>query len=380
MTKSLRAVVIGAGFAGEGHTQALRSTGVDVVAMCARQPRVVQSVADRLQVPQASVDWRQTLQTIRPDIVALATPANLRAEVVDVATALSCHLYCDKPLATTAEEAGRLYRLVEHAGVKHAYAATMRCDPSVVWLGELVRSGAIGTLREIEYAFRFSFMSPLSPWTWWLDLASGGGSLNQLLPHTLGMLATITGGMVVRVVGEARPWRVRAPVVPDIHDFRVLFTGERNPTPEEAERLEWRTSDVDGGFSALLTTTSEGGEIPVSLLASALAVAPWPSSGWRLYGDEGTLVADGLFPPFDVYRVRDGTAEREPLPVPHRLVDAVPQLGGDSENQWGSLARDFVADVRGERHRPYLTFYDGWRYQEAIDAIRSGRGWSALPA
>ncbi|RIK39349.1 MAG: hypothetical protein DCC57_20275 [Chloroflexi bacterium] len=38
-----------------------------------------------------------------------------------------------------------------------------------------------------------------------------------------------------------------------------------------------------------------------------------------------------------------------------------------------------VADIRGEPHRPYLTFYDGWRYQEAIDAIRSGRGWYELP-
>jgi hypothetical protein len=62
------------------------------------------------------------------------------------------------------------------------------------------------------------------------------------------------------------------------------------------------------------------------------------------------------------------------------LVEATPQLGSNTENQWGSLARDFVADVRGEVHRPYLTFYDGWRYQEVIGAIRSGRGWSTVPA
>ena len=34
----------------------------------------------------------------------------------------------------------------------------------------------------------------------------------------------------------------------------------------------------------------------------------------------------------------------------------------------------------GEPHQPYLTFRDGWRYQEAIDAIRAGRGWYDLPA
>lgn len=59
---------------------------------------------------------------------------------------------------------------------------------------------------------------------------------------------------------------------------------------------------------------------------------------------------------------------------PQRLLDAVP--GG---NWWAALAADFVADVRGEVHRPYLTFYDGWRAQEAIDAIRAGSGWDTLP-
>lgn len=41
MTKPLRAIVVGAGSAGEGHTLALRQTGVEVVAICARQQAVV---------------------------------------------------------------------------------------------------------------------------------------------------------------------------------------------------------------------------------------------------------------------------------------------------------------------------------------------------
>jgi hypothetical protein len=69
--------------------------------------------------------------------------------------------------------------------------------------------------------------------------------------------------------------------------------------------------------------------------------------------------------------------------VPQRLLDAVPQSGAgphDPVTHWATLARDFVADVRGQDHQPYLTFADGWRYQEAIEAIRSGRGWYTLPA
>ncbi len=47
MKPPLRAVIIGAGWAGEGHTKALRYAGAEVVAICARQSVVVQQVADR---------------------------------------------------------------------------------------------------------------------------------------------------------------------------------------------------------------------------------------------------------------------------------------------------------------------------------------------
>lgn len=378
MDKRLRAIVVGAGFAGEGHTLALRHAGVEVVAICARQPAVVQAVAGRLEVPQASTDWRHTLEAVKPDIVALATPASLRQEVVEAATELGCHLFCDKPLATSAEDARHLYRLVERAGVKHAYASTHRYDPSVVWLGELVHDGAIGTLREIECTFRLAF-PPLSPWGWWDMLASGGGWLNGWLTHVLGMLATISGGDLLRAMGQARPGRQQAPVVPDIHDFRVLFTGEKNPTPEAAEHLEWHACDADGAFTALFTVSSAWGDVAVSVVVSSVASASWPPSGWRLYGDEGTLLAEG-FTSFTVCWLGGAGAEREALPVPQRLLDELPSVGEDETNKWAALAADFVTDVRGEAYRPYLTFRDGWRYQEAIDAIRSGRGWYTLPA
>src|SRR5438034_263059 len=101
MAGSLRAIVIGAGWAGEGHTRALRHAGVDVVAICARQPEVVRAVADRLEVEVASTDWRATLEAVQPEMVSLATPASLRAEVIEAAAAMGCHLFCDKPLAAT---------------------------------------------------------------------------------------------------------------------------------------------------------------------------------------------------------------------------------------------------------------------------------------
>src|SRR5439155_18062123 len=83
MPEQLRAVVIGAGWAGEGHTVALQHAGVAVEALCARDAGAVGVMAERLRVPHASTNWRTTLHDLRPDIVGLATPAALRAPVVE---------------------------------------------------------------------------------------------------------------------------------------------------------------------------------------------------------------------------------------------------------------------------------------------------------
>jgi predicted dehydrogenase len=383
-------VVVGAGWAGEGHTLALRHAGVDVVAICARRPEAARALAARLGVAASSGDWRAALDAHQPDIVALATPGGLRGEVIAVAARSGCHVYSDKPLATSAPEAERSYRVMEDAGLKHAFAATSGLEPSVVWLAELVRGGAIGTLREIEWIARAGPPNPLRPWSWNDSVAEGGGLLHGGLPHCLAALQTITGGTPVRVAGMARASRDRAPVVPTDPE---AAPGVRVPPPsaEDAARLAWRACDADHAAWCLFEFSTSlpgapGASIPVSLTLGGAVRQSWPPSGLRLYGDAGTLIAEGgLY--FRVFRLRAPDAEREALLVPQRLLDALPPVSdkvspafGAVENKWAALAREFVADIRGEPRQPYLTFRDGWRHQEAIDAVRAGAGWHTLPA
>jgi predicted dehydrogenase len=376
--RDLRAVVVGAGWAGEGHTVALQHCGVDVVALCARQADVVRAVADRLGVPEASTDWRQTLETVRPQIVALATPASLRREVIETAAALGAHIFCDKPLATTAGEAQYLYQCVEQAGVKHAYAATHRYDPSVAWATELLHDNGIGHLQTIDCFFRASPASERQPWTWMDSLELGGGMLNNGFTHLVAMLEKMIGSQVLSVTGQARFPRNRKPVVPAIHDVRQRAA--HIPTAEEATHLEWRDCDADWAFSALMRFAPPvvgEPDIQVSAIVDFISHNS-PINGWYFYGSHGVIAGKGALS-LALFRQDGAEAEGTPLPIPRRLLERLPQIGDDVQNKWAALARDFVADIRGEPHEPYLTFFDGWRYQEAIDAIRSGRGWCDLP-
>jgi predicted dehydrogenase len=237
----------------------------------------------------------------------------------------------------------------------------------------------IGPLVEVDCIFRVPYVHPLQPWSWFDNLATGGGLLNSGATHVFAMLERMLERKLVRVAGQARVQRQRAPIATPIHDFRHL--SNRIPTEVEAAIMQWRTCDADDALSALLEFGAPDNSrpmIPVTILINLCAPAPAATNGWHFYGEHGTLFGDGVFS-LTISQKDAAATDATPLPVPQKYVDALPQIGDDVQNKWVALAHDFVADIRGEPHRPYLTFHDGWRYQEAIDAIRSGGGWYELP-
>jgi hypothetical protein len=101
-----------------------------------------------------------------------------------------------------------------------------------------------------------------------------------------------------------------------------------------------------------------------------------PAGGWFFYGRKGTLVGRGghILSPI----TKHIGEETEELPVPQNFTDDLPQIGEEIQNKWTALVRDFLADIQGEPHEPYLTLNDGYRYQVAIDAIRESKGWAEM--
>ena len=384
--RKLKAVVVGAGWSAEGHTKAFQHYGVEVLAICARKPDVVQKVASQLGVAEASINWRESLLKHKPDIVALTTPAILRTEVIELAVELGCHIISEKPLALTAEEAGHIYNLIKDTGLRHGFAATHLYDPSVAYVRQLLtQQKVIGELTAVDIGYSRRMPSDTSsktvkPWNWMNSLAHGGGVLNNGLTHRLGMLERMTGMKVVSTVGEAKTATRKAPVVPEIRDFRVWSS--REIPIEAASKLEWRVCDAEWDYSAFfklgLSETSDTDKGILATMRTNPGVPTHsPTGGWYFYGTRGTLVGSGGHILSAITKHVGETSEE--LPIPHTLTDALPRIGDDIQNKWVALVRDFLADIENRPHEPYLTFQDGWRYQIAIDAIRTSKGWTPIP-
>lgn len=370
---TLTALIHGSGFAGQGHAQALRDAGVEVVGMVSRTPDVVAQVAAKMGIPFAGTNWPEALATLQPNIVAIGTPGGAHVEPILAAVAQGCHVYCDKPLAATAAQAKTLYQEAQEAGVKTAYAASYRYMPHVSHAKELVAQGAIGEPLEVECVSHFN-LNPLIPFGWSHQLAQGGGRLNNNFTHKLSIVEHVLGGRITSVNGTTRNDMRRAPVVDGVHHFR-----ERHGfAPESADDPTIVWADVDAEWSYTVMAKIAAEQVvrqPVSALFQHIALQPrFQSDHITFYGREAALHIDGHYGHGPLF-IHPHRSEWQELPLPEHIAAAQPKIDDDTQRNWNILAQAFVADIRGESHQDYQTFKDGWIYQEVIEAVRQGNGW-----
>jgi predicted dehydrogenase len=377
MSEQLHALVLGSGYAGKGHTVALRSAGVNVVGMASRTAAVVEQVAAELEIPYAFTDWQQALSDLRPHIVAVGTPGGVHYEPVMAALAQGCHIFCDKPLAATAEEARQIYRKAREMGVKTAYAASYRYQPCALFARALVADGAIGEPWEVECISHYN-LNPLIPFGWSHRTELGGGRLNNNFTHKLAIVLHVLDGAIVAVNGEARSDMPAAPVIEGVHDFR-----EREafaPDSLEAEGIVWREANAEWTYTVLAhIEPKREHRQPVSALFKHGGLHPrFHEDFVAFYGSEGAIYIKGSYAQGPLYLRRRGQDGWEERAVPNAITKALPDIEDDTQRNWTQLAREFVVDIRDEGYSGYQTVRDGWIFQEVIESIRASTGWAAV--
>jgi len=372
----LKALIHGSGFAGQGHAQALRDAGVEVVGMVSRTREVVERVAAELNIPFAGTDWQEALTVLQPDIVAIGTPGGAHVDPILTALAQGCHVYCDKPLAATAVQSKMLYETAEEAGVKTAYAASYRYMPSVLHAKELVTQGAIGEPLEVECISHFN-LNPLIPFGWSHQLAQGGGRLNNNFTHKLSVVEHVLGGRILSVNGTTRSDMKQAPVVDGVHHFR-----ERHgfaPDSADDPNITWAEGDAEWSYTVMAKMNAERATAqPVSALFQHIALQPrFHPDHITFYGSDAAMYIEGHYGhgPISLHPNR---GEWQEVSLPAHITAAQPDIADDTQRNWNILAQAFVADIRGEGSSGYQTFKDGWIYQEVIEAVRQSNGWTDI--
>jgi predicted dehydrogenase len=369
----LKVLIAGTGFAGQGHADAFRAAGADVVGIVGRTPHVVQDVAAKMGIPFAGCDWQEALETCQPDIVSIATPGGAHYTPIKQAIAFGCHVFCDKPMTDDSATAIELNALAQAKGVKTAYAASFRYAPSVLHAKRLVAAGAIGEPTEVECISHFNLEREI-PFGWSHRKKDGGGRLNNNFTHTLSIVASVVGEKILNIIGEVRDDLGRAPIVEGVHNFAT----RRDFIPKDLNdpALKWGISDVEWSYTVMAQLESPLAEKPVSVLFKHGGLVPrFHDDHIVFYGTKGAIYIKGHYGSGQLSHYGDDKTWRD-LPLPADIAAAVPGVAGETEQCWHTLARLFVRDIRGEATEPYPTFAEGSQYQQIIDLIRKNDNWT----
>ena len=368
MQPPLRVLVAGTGFAGQGHVDAFRGAGADVVGIVGRTVRVVREVAHQKAIPYAGTDWQRALIDCRPDIVSIATPGGAHFEAIQQAIAAGCHVFSDKPLTASGDTAVELYRLACEASVKTAYAASFRYAPSVLHARQLVAQGAIGEPQEVECMSHFNLERDI-PFGWSHRKEDGGGRLNNNFTHTLSIVTSVIGDEILSVVGEVRDDLGKAPIVEGVHNFMT----RRDHIPKDLNdpALRWGESNVEWSYTVLAQVASRLAAKPVSVLFKHSGLQPrFHEDHIVFYGSQGAIYLKGHYGSGQLYLKGGQDQSWVALPMPAEIAATIPRVEGETERCWHYLAREFVRNIQGEAVEPYPTFQQGCEYQQLIDRIR----------
>src|SRR5689334_14672302 len=109
------------------------------------------AAAERLKAPRAYADYRKLLDETKPDIVSVCPRwLDQHCEMVLAAAERGIHMYMEKPMCRTLEEADRMVAACNKHHVKLAIAHQTRYSPKLAVIRELISNGKIGTVLELR--------------------------------------------------------------------------------------------------------------------------------------------------------------------------------------------------------------------------------------
>lgn len=374
MKRKLKVLISGTGFAGQGHADAFKTVGVDVVGIVGRTKSVVEEVAKKKGIPYFGTDWELALKECQPDIVSIGTPGGAHYKTIKQSIHFGCHVFCDKPLTDSGESAIELQDLAKLKKVKTAFASSFRYMPHVMHAKRLVANNIIGEPVEAEFISHFNLEREI-PFGWSHRKEDGGGRLNNNFTHMISIATSVIGEKILSIIGEVRDDLEKAPIVEGVHNFKTRR--EHIPKNLNDPSLKWGESNVEWSYTVLTKLESPIAKKPVSVLFKHGGLNPrFNEDHIVFYGTKGAIYIKGHYGMGPLYLYNQQDKEWQELPLPQDIVDDQPNVEGDTERNWQYLVREFVNDIKGEPYSTYQTFKEGSLYQKLIDLIRKNDNWT----
>ena len=254
------AAVVGTGFIGVVHVEALRRLGVDVTGVVGSSPG---RARQKPGLPEPYESFEAMLDDDRVRVVHLTTPNHLHYPQVKAVLAAGKHVVCEKPLALTSAESGELLRLAEDSGLVHCTNYNIRFYALCREARARVRRGDIGAVHGVHGAYVQDWLLKPTDWNWRLDPGQGGAlrAVADIGTHWLDLTSFVSGKRIASVFADLHT----------VHTTRRVPTGPVETfagDQDDVERVDRAIDSEDMAHVLLRYEDGSRGNVTISQLAA----------------------------------------------------------------------------------------------------------------
>lgn len=379
MSKTYRVGLVGYGFIGKVHAYGYVNLpfyfdppplAAKIVTVVTGRAETAEKARLSLGAERCGTDFRLVTEDPSIDIVHICSPNHLHCEALLSAMAAGKHIYCDKPLVSTAAEADQIEAaLAAYRGVgqmtfqNRFFAATMRAR-------QLIDEGCLGRVLQFRAVYLHAGSAdPAAPLRWKLSGEAGGGVIADLASHVVDLVEWLLGP-IDRVLAETS----------------IAYATR----PDMADPSRQRAVDAEDMVSALVRMTSGASGV---IEATKVATGAEDEMRFEIHGTHGAL----RFNLMDAHHLEyfDATAADKPhgglrgwqhidcgqrYQSPATNFPTPKAATGWIRSHAVCLGSFLVAIARGEPAEPSLQ--QGVRVQRLLEALRhsaSQRQWVNVP-
>jgi len=365
--------IVGAGFVGPHHVDAVRRLGyVDIIAVAGSSQASADKKAEAVGARKAYAGYEALLNDPDIQVVHNATPNYLHYPVNAAAIAKGKHVVSDKPLAMTAAEAKKLVDQATKAGIVHAVTFNYRGNPLVQQARHMIARGDIGKPHFLVGQYLQDWLLKDTDYSWRLEPDKGGASsaLGDIGSHWCDLAQHMSGLRITHVLGDITtviPKRKRP-----IGSREAFAAADANQKVEEVDiKVEDLASvlvrfdnGAKGSFSVGQVCAGHKNDLEIEICGSKASLK------WRQEHQNELLIG---------HRERPN----EILQKDPSLIDPVAgkyaHLPGGHQEAWADAFANLMRDIYGfiaegkkpsDPHPPaFATFEDGYRANCIVEAI-----------
>lgn len=204
MDKKIKAAVIGVGFIGTAHVEALRRLNYVEVDAIADDTQQIAGKATQLGVKKYFTDYKELLSDPDIESVHICTPNVFHYAMAKDALMAGKHVICEKPLTTTRSEAEELLNLARDKGLVHATNFNVRFYPLMHELKYAIEAGDIGNIFSVNGSYLQDWLFFQTDYNWRLEPELSGQSraVADIGSHWMDLCEFVTGLEITEVMAD----------------------------------------------------------------------------------------------------------------------------------------------------------------------------------